>query len=299
MSTDRLRARDLRRLGYGIYARADIELTEHAILSAVTRNDPIAVARGPSAARRWAFPLPRSLQEWKSDTEITPIHLTANGHPRRSTSLFTWSRQRVSPEAIVMFGGMRITDRVRTWLDLSPALTCEELVQIGDHLVRRPRPGLENRRRPHASLERLAVGVREHSGEGRPLLRRALAQIRVGSDSPAETLLRLAAARAGLPEPVLNTRQFSNGVDLGEPDLAWPAWKVCVEHEGPSHLTKEQQQRDIARRERRDSQGWIEVQTVATDLHRDCRRGLRRLKDALRRQGWHPDAPSPETPPRP
>lgn len=289
VSTDRLRAQDLRRLGYGIHARADVELTETAIITALTRNDPMAVARGQSAARHWGLPLPRPIQAWSIGSQAASIQMTANGHVRRGTRLVHWNRQRIRDEEIVTIGALRVTDRVRTWLDLAQELTRDQLVEIGDHLARHPRLGLEHRSRPYATLQQLGTAVREHPGPGRPLLRQALELIRVGSDSPAETRLRLAAARADLPDPELNNRQFDGARDLGEPDLAWPLWRVCVEHDGPRHRTPEQQEKDIARRERREAANWIEVQTVAADLHKGCRRGVRRLEEALARHGWRRD----------
>ncbi len=295
VSTDRLRAKDLHRLGYGLYARSDAELTEVAIIGALTRSDPDVVARGPSAARLWSFPLPKAHEEWTAKPHPSPIHLSAPGRTRRSTPLLRWSRQQLRDDEITQGTGARATTRVRTWLDLATVLSREQLVQIGDHLVRVPRERLEGRSRPYATMDELASAIHSYRSPGVTRLREAFALVRVGSDSPAETSLRLAAASAGLPAPELNRRVVEQGVDLGEPDLAWSQWKVCVEHEGPHHRTPEQQEKDIARRELREEHGWIEVQTVAVDLHTSCRRGVRRMTEALIRCGWQPAAVS-ETP---
>lgn len=290
VSIDRLRSRDLRRLGYGIYARNDVHLTEVDLLTALTRTVPGAVARGLSAARYWKFPLPLRSQEWHADPRVTPVHLTANGVAHRDTSILLWNRQCVLDTDIDTIGDLRVTGRVRTWLDLAQTLPLDELVQIGDHLVRIPRPWAEQgRSRPYATPGQLSAAIRAYRSPGRPRLREALDLVRVGSDSPAETSLRLAALRAGLPPPVLNERVSENVVHLGEPDLAWPEWKLCVEHEGPNHLTREQQERDIRRRERREAQGWVELQTVSVDLHHQGRRGVQRITEALRRRGWRPE----------
>lgn len=291
VGTERLRARDLKRLAYGLHARVDAELTELDVLTALTRDDPLAVVRGLSAARYWGFPLPWQKQQWKAGKELTAVHLTANGESRRSSALITWSRKRLRVDEIVALEDLRVTSRIRTWLDLQQDLSLAQLVDIGDHLVRIPREWAESREHPYATLDQLSMAVDSFPGPGRTRLREALDLVRVGSDSPPETRLRLAAGRAGLPEPDLNVRQIDQGRDLGEPDLAWPVWKVCVEHDGPTHRTPEQQERDIQRRELRESLGWIEVQTVAKDLHDGCRRGLRRMTDALRKHDWHPDAP--------
>lgn len=290
VTTDRLRAKDLRRLGYGLYARTDEVLTEVAIIGALTRSDPAVVARGVSAARLWSLPLPRPHKEWASVPHPSPIHLGAAGRTRRDTSLLRWSRQCLRDEEIVQGAEVRATTRVRTWLDLATVLSREQLVQIGDHLVRIPRERLEGRSRPFATMDELTAAIHGYRSPGVTRLREVLELVRVGSDSPAETTLRLAAARAGLPPPELNLRVVEQGADLGEPDLAWPEWRVCVEHEGPHHRTPEQQEKDIIRRELREEHGWIEVQTVAVDLHSACRRGVRRMTEALVRRGWQPAA---------
>lgn len=298
VSIDRLRAKDLTRLGYGIYARTDASLTEAEILSAITRHDPLVVARGLSAARYWKLPLPMRRQKWEPAPRMTPIHLTADGLVHRDTKLLRWNRQRPRPEEIVTISDLRVTNRVRTWLDLAQELSLEQLVKIGDHLVRIPRTWAEDRHEPFATPAQLRASVRAYPGPHRPLLRQALELIRVGSDSPAETTLRLAAGRAGLPVTTLNVRQFEGDLDLGEPDLSWPEWKVCVEHDGPAHRTPEQQERDIRRRERREAHGWIEVQTVAVDLYDGCQRGVRRMTEALTKHGWRPTTDSSPQAPR-
>lgn len=286
VSMDRLRARDLRRLGYGLYARGDVDLLERDLLTALARNTPGVVARGLSAARYWEFPLPHAAQIWRTEPSLEPVHLAARAIPRRSTGLLKWSRQQLRDEEVVRIGDLEITSRVRTWLDLAHELTLDELVMIGDHLVREPRGWAEDRTRPYATTDQLASAVDSYLSPGRPRLRDALELVRVGSDSPAETALRLAIGRAGLPAPLLNALLHENGRGLGEPDLSWPEWRLCVEHDGPSHLTRDQQEKDIARRERREAAGWLEVQTVARDLHDGCRRGVQRIEAALTRRGW-------------
>ncbi|MGO1200609.1 MAG: hypothetical protein ACTMKY_12010, partial [Dermabacteraceae bacterium] len=105
--------------------------------------------------------------------------------------------------------------------------------------------------------------------------------------------LRLAVVRAGLPAPLANVRVEqvqSEGtvLDLGEPDLHWPQWRVALEHEGPTHLVRNQVPKDIARGERRRDAGWIEVRTTFADLPHGCRSAVARVRRALESQGWRP-----------
>ena len=286
VSMRRLRGSDISRLGRGMYSRKDYQLTERAIVQAYCRADPAVAAWGFTAARAWKLPLPLTDVHWEVEGLRSPIYLSSTASRRRDSGLIRWSNLSLSPDETAASPGLSLTSRVRTWMDLAPHLSLDDLIRIGDHLVRHPRFQYENRHAPYATLAQLQQVTLEHRGRGARRLRDALREIRVGADSPAETTLRLEILRAGLPPPQLNISLRANGVDLGQPDLSWPEWQVCVEHEGPSHLDRYQQDRDIQRGERRRHHGWIEVQTTAKDLHRNCARGLRRITEALRQRGW-------------
>ena len=60
---------------------------------------------------------------------------------------------------------VRLTSRVQTFLSLGAVLQVGALVAIGDHLVRAPRPELEGRSTPHATLEELRAKGVEVTGE--------------------------------------------------------------------------------------------------------------------------------------
>ena len=114
-----------------------------------------------------------------------------------------------------------------------------------------------------ASIDALLSAIPAR-GRGAACARRALRDVRVGAESPMETLLRLLLLRAGLPEPQLNP-----AVDVGDgilhPDLLYPEWRVVLEYEGDGHRTDQRQwRRDIARREAFESAGWRVIR-----VHRD------------------------------
>ena len=288
VSAQRLRGSDISRLGQGIYGRDDYQLTERAIVQAYCRSDPAVVARGFTAARAWDLPLPITDVRWKFEGARSPVQLNSTASRRRSGAMVRWSNLALPPEQTAASDGMLLTSRVRTWMDLGPHLSHDDLIRIGDHLVRHPRFRYEHRHAPYATPAQLEQLLRQFRGRGARKLREALSEVRVGADSPAETTLRLKILRAGLPPPQLNVFLRVGSVSLGQPDLSWPEWKVCVEHEGPSHLDPDQQDQDIQRGERRRHHGWVEVQTTAKDLRRNCARGLRRITEALRGQGWRP-----------
>src|SRR5699024_11803147 len=86
------------------------------------------------------------------------------------------------------------------FLALGAVLQEEALVAIGDHLVRAPRPALEGRSAPHATLEELREAAARATGRGVVRVREAVGKVRMSADSPPETALRIAMVRAGLPE---------------------------------------------------------------------------------------------------
>lgn len=313
VSSARLRASDLRSVARGLWARRDLPLTELDIVAAYCRQDPAVFAAGLTAARLWKFPLPGALSEGvvepvrptgqrsgrsvfrpRGNSVDTRIHLATAGVRRRETALLRWSLLPAEPTLLGSDSGVRITSRIRTYLDLGSTLRQEALVAIGDHLVRQPRSRFEGRAEPFTTCVDLADAAMRFSGRGARTLRRAVDQVRTSSDSPAETRLRLAFVAAGLPEPLANVRISRPGeaaegpCDLGEPDLHWPPWKVVVEHEGPHHLRAEQLARDISRGDRRRAAGWHEVRTTADDLSFGCRKAVARVRAALVAAGWRP-----------
>ncbi|MBK0332583.1 hypothetical protein I8D64_14375 [Brachybacterium sp. MASK1Z-5] len=283
IGAQRLRAPDVRRLSRGVYARTGEDVTVSDLARAFCSDAPDAVICGPTAAELLGMPLP--FRHLARETGL--LDLAARTRRRHAPYVRWHQLGALGAHEVMETGGVRLTSRVRTLGDLSTLLDRDELTSVADHLLRHPRFRFEGRRRPYASLDELQGSVASRPGRrGNEALRAALDQARVGSDSPAETMLRLHLERAGLPEPQLNIAIVEGTVDLGEPDLSWPEFRVCAEHEGPSHLTREQQERDIARTEARLRHGWIEVRTVAADLRRAGNRAVSRVSDALLRHGW-------------
>ncbi len=144
----------------------------------------------------------------------------------------------------------------------------------------------------HVALVKIAMlreAVRHESGRrGIVKAREAAELIRVGSDSPPETRIRLALERAGLPEMMLNfVVKDDNGVDCSWPDLAAPRWKVSIEYDGLHHLGQRQQDIDGARDRLMNSLGWLQLRITKDMLDRDGDKAVVALvKEALRLQGW-------------
>ena len=63
-------------------------------------------------------------------------------------------------DEVMVWDGIRISTPARTWLDLARILPLEDLVAVGDQLVRRPHLGLEDRTEPWATLPQLEAMLR-------------------------------------------------------------------------------------------------------------------------------------------
>ena len=199
-------------------------------------------------------------------------------------------RMKLYDDEITLLDGIPITTPERTWLDLAEMLTVDQLVVAGDSCVRMPRPELEGREAPLCSLQDLQRMIDRHKGKrGIRKAKEAIALIRVGSDSPQESLLRLAIVRAGLPEPELNVPIIDDaGTRHHEPDLSYRKYRIGVEYEGELHGEEGQIVRDIARSEKYTALGWTEVRISKRHMHDDAKAAVAKVRAALLQAGWRP-----------
>ena len=273
-----LRLLDLRRLSREIYgprsegvalaqrARSHLEVTAEAWVS------------HRSAAAIQGLWIPR----WLEDHEL--LHLSKPAHlPRVRRQGVVGHRVRILPGEVQNLDGLLITSPGRTWLDLGAELTPASLVALGDQLIRRPRPEFEDGRvEPYETLQALADMLTAHpkmKGVGR--CREALADMRVGSDSPAETALRLALVAHGFAEPVLQYRL--NPQDPASPtaDQAYVKPRIALQYDGEHHRDPEQQLKDRRRDLAFIREDWAVVIATAEDLRDDFARVRRELRMLL------------------
>lgn len=251
LSRQRLRGRAFRRETRDVYVLSEqvpsLELRTRALLVAL----PDAVASHNTAASLHGLPVPHD----------PVVHLTRrSGRPMSERPGLRTHRQALSLGAVQLVAGMRVTTPARTFVDLSARLPHVPLVVLGDAVA--ARWGVD-------VLER-EVG-RSGGLRGVVRARAALERVDPGSDSPAETALRLLLHGAGF----LGLRHRvevhdEHGGWVSRPDLADAQARVAVQYDGLVHLERgaEQWRADIDRDELTRAAGWQVVVLTARDLRR-------------------------------
>jgi very-short-patch-repair endonuclease len=172
--------------------------------------------------------------------------------------------------------GLPVPTPVEVWVQLASVSSADDLVIVGDALTRR--------KAPLADTDQLAAAVAEATGRpGITRLRDALPRVRPRTDSPMETVLRLAIVRGGLPEPHVNYGIHGRaGRIVAHGDLVFPSQRVVVEYDGDQHRTSEEQYRiDIDRLWRIESLGWRVIRINRTHMRDNAREALYRIRRAL------------------
>jgi len=193
-------------------------------------------------------------------------------------------------EPVTLLDGVPLATPAATWASLAPRLGVDELIAVGDAIVRIPRiPGPVGRvlRPPLATFDDLDAAIHAGRRTGIGKLREARTLIRIGAASPKETELRLALTDGtALPTPMLDFDVYARGVFLGCSELAYPDHQVAVEYEGDYHRTDRRRwAKDIDKYEAYAAAGWRVVQITAEHLRRPGE-PARRVGDALRQAGW-------------
>ncbi|QHF23715.1 DUF559 domain-containing protein [Rathayibacter sp. VKM Ac-2804] len=199
-------------------------------------------------------------------TETTPLHVSVAPPMRAARRVGVTSHHLWDEAVTVVDAGHPVTDPASTFCHLADSRSLDELVVLGDALVR---PDEElGRHGLRVDLEILAVRAAQYRGRGGRRAREAVGLVRVGSESPKETLLRLLLIRAGLPEPELNVELYdADGVFVARVDLLYRDQWVVVEYDGDQHRTDQKQyERDIARSEAIQALGYRHLRVRLSGL---------------------------------
>lgn len=245
---------------------------------------PGGIASHSTAALLWGIPLP----PWLAGS--FDIHLSrdaAKNPPLRNG--VAGHHSRFKPGEVVNLRGLNVTSPLRTWLDLAAVLDLDDLVAAGDFLVCEHDRIFGPKRVPLVTLPEIQHAVRhEFRRRGIVKAREAAELIRVGSDSPPETRIRLSLERAGIPKLTLNfVIHDAADQDVSWPDLALPDWKISIEYDGGHHLTASQKRVDDARDLLLKKLGWRQLRITKAMLDKEGDKAVVRLvRDALFDQGW-------------
>lgn len=280
VTDSRLRARDIRRVAHGTYealnhfgvdpgigsadvAAADQEAPDLGLLRALCTRNPQVWVSHVTAARLYGLRLP---PRFGAD----PIHLSGFGRSHRSPEDPPIRLHRARHAVpLADHHGISLSPPHWVFVEMAALLTVDELVVLGDQLVREPHRELEVQEEPMVGVGDLRSAVRRGKGRtGIVRAREAVELVRVGSDSPPETLMRLALVRAGLPEPELQIplRPEDRYTPVG--DAGYRDKKIVLQYEGAHHFGPEQQAKDERRNADFRADGWDVLLANRTD-HRD------------------------------
>lgn len=175
-------------------------------------------------------------------------------------------------------GGLPVTTAARTAFDLGRRLSTEQGVQRIDALMSAT----------GVTVGDIARVAADHPGvRGLRQLRRTLALVDAGAESPYESLTRLLLVEAGLPAPRTQIEVRDDaGYVFARLDMGWRQWQVAVEYDGAQHWTDARQRAwDIDRTVLLEAAGWIVIRVSAGML---SRRGVivDRVTAALNARGW-------------
>lgn len=183
----------------------------------------------------------------------------------------------IAADEMRLIGEMRCTTAARTAFDLGRRLPLEQAVIRIDALSNATRLPVED---VHA------VAARYPGARGVRGLRRALALVNGGAESPQETRLRLALVRAGLPQPQTQIPVVA-GRTVRRIDMGWTEWRVGVEYDGAHHFTNaDDYANDIDRLEFLARCGWSIVRVSARQLREERARVVARVREALASRGY-------------
>lgn len=165
---------------------------------------------------------------------------------------------------------------------LASELSVPELVVVGDSCLRR--------KAPLSTIVRLTSAVDDAAGRtGASKLRAAMCLVRHDTDSPMETVIRLALVEAGLPEPRVNHPiHTASGIVL-HGDLVYPDERVIIEYDGDHHRTDAAQYfADVDRLWRLEEAAWRVIRVNRSHLKDGAIVVCERTRAAIAERGRTP-----------
>jgi hypothetical protein len=282
-----LRSSGVAHVSRGLYRPAEWSFELEGAARALSEVSPGAWISHVTAARLHGLVLPA----WLADSE--ELHLSkARTLPEARRKGVFGHKVLAREDEIEVVDGIRMSTRPRTWLDMARRLSLNDLVCMGDQLIRIPREHFEGRTRPFATMRGLRTLVCNHANlQGVVRAREALELLRVGADSAPESLLRLAMGDACLPEPELQIALRHGDPASPTCDLGYRQRRLAIQYDGGHHLTRAQSLSDRRRDKAFESAGWTVLIFDKDDLAQDFEEAVVKIKRTMR-TGWldHPAA---------
>ncbi|MEW1822257.1 DUF559 domain-containing protein [Arthrobacter sp. NPDC080031] len=274
----RLLRADVERVSRSLYRPVGWDFDLESAARALSAATPGAWISHVTAARLRCSCLP----PWLADS--TELHLSKpRSLPGARRKGVIAHRVIAAVNEVESVDGIRISTRPRTWLDMARVLPLNDLVCMGDELIRVPRQALEGRDTPFTTLEELRALVERHPNlQGVVRARQALELMRVGADSAPESLLRLAMLDAGIPEPELQLKLRSDDPFSPSADLGFRQRRVAIQYDGGHHLEEAQTLSDRRRNKAFEAAGWTVLVFRKEDLADGFEQATKKIKKALR-----------------
>jgi hypothetical protein len=197
---------------------------------------------------------------------------------QRTPPLIVVHADTLAPGETQTIAGMTVTTPARTAFDIGRRLPLIDGVQRLDALMNATLVEI-------ADIEAVATlhpGVR-----GLVNLRRTLAFVDGGAESPYESLTRLVLMQAGFPHPQTQIPVYDeDGQLFARIDMGWPQWLVGVDFDGAHHWTNPKQRTwDVERYAKLSELGWADIRLTSGMLHNNRIVFLQRAAAALASRG--------------
>jgi hypothetical protein len=213
----------------------------------------------------------------------SPLHPHVSLTPRRvlpQRSDFVVHSRILQPADVVVDGGLRLTSGAQTFLDLAPELLSEDLVAVGDALLRAGHMTAATLSERLSRADRVRGVVRARACA--PLLS-------PHSMSRPESRMRYWLLSSDLPDPQPQVAVRDRwGAVVAHGDLGYPDWRLLLEYEGRQHAEADQFGRDIDRYSLMAADGWLVLRFTNRHVTGPTT-VVDRTRRALISRGWRPD----------
>jgi very-short-patch-repair endonuclease len=175
--------------------------------------------------------------------------------------------------------GLRLTSPAQLFLDLAARWPPEEVLALGDGLLRGRHLTAQNLAARLARADRVRGVVRA---------RELAPRLSDRSHSRAESLIRYWLEESDLPDPELQIPVHDRwGREAAHADLGYGRWKLALEYEGRQHADPDQCGRDIDRYSLMAADGWVVLRFAKRHLNGPWT-VVERTRRTLLHRGWRP-----------